>query len=205
VNGRLLAPLNSPLALVALPTCSRSVAFFFPASSPSKRVVARGKGGNKGHHSVDGKRNCPPSPPSEDFGGLEYLEEEFSSEYDRSPALASIVASSDDLDDSMGLSAAKRAYIQSVERTGLGGSDDSEEEASSDVEEDSEEGGDGDSDNDDGGDGSSDGDNGNSDGGNDGDGSNGEGSDSNGGNGDGGNSKGGSDDDDNADGNVPPD
>jgi hypothetical protein len=46
------------------------------------------------------------------------------------------VASSDDSDDSMGLSATERAYIRSVERAGLGGSDDLEGE-------DSEEGGNG--------------------------------------------------------------
>jgi hypothetical protein len=80
----------------------------------------------------------------EGFGGSDYSKEnsvEFSSEYDRSPAPASPVASSDDSDDSLGLSAAERAYIHFIERAGLGGSDDSEEE-------DSEEGGDGSNDDD---------------------------------------------------------
>jgi hypothetical protein len=82
--------------------------------------------GKKGHHPADGKRKRPPSPPLEDFGDSEYSEE-VSSEYDRSPAPASPVVSSDDSDDSMGLSAAERVYIQFVECVGLGRSDDSEE------------------------------------------------------------------------------
>jgi hypothetical protein len=50
------------------------------------------------------------------------------------------VASSDDLDNSMGLSAAERAYIRYIEREGLGrggggGSDDLEGEDSSEKEE----------------------------------------------------------------------
>jgi hypothetical protein len=89
-----------------------------------------------------GSTSAPPSPPSKDFGDSEYSEE-VSSEYDRSPASASPMASSDDSDDSMGQSTAERVYIRSVERAGLGGSDDSEE-----VEEslDSKEGSDSDSD-----------------------------------------------------------
>jgi hypothetical protein len=80
-----------------------------------------------------GSASTPPSLPSEDFGDSEYLEE-VSSEYDRSPVPASPVASSDDLDDSMGLSATERAYIRSIEHAGLGGSDDSEEAYSKEVE-----------------------------------------------------------------------
>jgi hypothetical protein len=77
------------------------------------------------------KRKCPLSPPSEDFGDSEYSEE-VSSEYDQSPALASPVAASEDLYDSMGLSAEARAYWRSIEHVGLDGSDDSKE-TSSDV------------------------------------------------------------------------
>jgi hypothetical protein len=46
------------------------------------------------------KRKCEPTPPSEDFGDSEYLEEEFSSESEGSPAPVSPPASSDDSDDS---------------------------------------------------------------------------------------------------------
>jgi hypothetical protein len=85
---------------------------------------------------------------------LEYSKEELSSEYDGSPTPASPMASLDDSDDSMGLSAAKRAYIRSIERAGLGGLDDSEGEESlgdsEEEEEDSEEDGGGSGDEDDG-------------------------------------------------------
>jgi hypothetical protein len=54
-----------------------------------------------------------------------------------SPPPALSTASSDDSDNSMGLSTAERAYIRSIERAGLEGSNDSKEEDSS--EEDSEE------------------------------------------------------------------
>jgi hypothetical protein len=49
------------------------------------------------------KRKRELTPPSEDFGDLEYSEEEFSSESKGSPAPVSPPASSDDLDDSRGL------------------------------------------------------------------------------------------------------
>jgi hypothetical protein len=105
--------------------------------------MAGGKVNKKGCRLAEGKRKRPASPPSEDFGDSKYSEEEFSSEYDRSPAPASPVASSDDSDNSMGLSAVEQAYIRSIEHVGLGGSDDSEEEEdSSDSEEgDDDEGG----------------------------------------------------------------
>jgi hypothetical protein len=73
--------------------------------------MADGKGGKDNRNSVEGKRKCPPSPPSKDFGDLEYSEEEFSSEYGGSPPLASSVALFDDSDNSMGLSAVEQAYI----------------------------------------------------------------------------------------------
>jgi hypothetical protein len=72
----------------------------------------------------DNKCKCALSPPSEDFGDSEYFEE-VSSESDRSPTLASPPSSSEDSDDSMGLSTATRAYWRSIERAGLGGSDES--------------------------------------------------------------------------------
>jgi hypothetical protein len=92
--------------------------------------MGRGKGWPR---RADGKRKHPPSPPSEDFEDSEYSEE-VSSEYDPSPALASPMASSEDSDDSMGLSIAARAYWRFIECAGLGGSDDSEETFSEEVE-----------------------------------------------------------------------
>jgi hypothetical protein len=94
-----------------------------------------------------------PSPPSEDFGDSEYSKEDFSSEYDRSPALASLVVLSNDSDDSMGMSVTERTYIRSIEHVGLDGSDDSEEVSSEEVDEssNSEEGSDGDDEEGDGG------------------------------------------------------
>jgi hypothetical protein len=97
--------------------------------------MARGKKGKREPRRTDGKRKRPPSPPSKDFGDSEYSEE-VSSEYGRSPTPVSLVASSEDLDDSMGLSVAARAYWRSIECVGLGGSDESEKvEDSSDSEE----------------------------------------------------------------------
>jgi hypothetical protein len=95
------------------------------------------------------KRKREPTPPSEDFGNSEYLEEEFSSESEGSPAPVSPPASSDDSDDSQGIAAEVWTYIQAVERSGLEGSDESE--YSSD-EEDLDGGGEGEDDDDDGGD-----------------------------------------------------
>jgi hypothetical protein len=115
------------------------------------------KGGSLLHHSGD-KQKCELTPSSEDFGDSEFLkEEEFSSESKGSPVYTSPPASSDDSDDSQGITAEVWTYIWAVERSGLEGSDESEvssdKENSSDS---SEEGssGDGDSegDGDDGGD-----------------------------------------------------
>jgi hypothetical protein len=108
------------------------------------------------------KRKREPTPPSEDFGDSEYSEEEFSSESEGSPAPIPLRESSDDSDDSQGLTAEVWTYIRAVERFGLEGSDESE--YSSDEEDSSEEdgGGDGedddDDDDDDGGGGGGDGD-----------------------------------------------
>jgi hypothetical protein len=85
------------------------------------------------------KRKREPTPPSEDFGDSEYSEEEFSSESEGSPAPIPLRESSDDSDDSQGLTAEVWTYIRAVERFGLEGSDESE--YSSD--EDSDGGGDG--------------------------------------------------------------
>eukprot|EP00267_Zea_mays_P035476 XP_008671360.1 spore wall protein 2-like [Zea mays] len=94
--------------------------------------MGRGKRGRSWTRRADGKRKRAPSPPSEDFSDSEYSEEA-SSEYDRSPIPASLVASSEDSDDSMGLSTMARAYWRSIEHTGLGGSDESEEVSSEEV------------------------------------------------------------------------
>jgi hypothetical protein len=101
------------------------------------------------------KRKREPTPPSEDFGDLEYSEVEFSSESEGSPAPVSPPASSDDSDDSQGIVAEVWTYIWAVERSGLEGSDESE--YSSD-EEDSDGGGEDEDDDDDDGDDDGDGD-----------------------------------------------
>jgi hypothetical protein len=102
--------------------------------------------------STMGKNNkCKrePTPPSEDFGDSKYSVEEFSSEFEGSPAPIPLCESSDDSDDSQGLAAEVWTYIRAVERSGLEGSDESE--YSSDEEDSSEEdgGGDGGDDDDD--------------------------------------------------------
>jgi hypothetical protein len=83
------------------------------------------KGGSSSHHSGD-KRKREPTPPLEDFGDSEYLEEEFSSESEGSPVHATPPASFDDSDDSQGIAAEVWTYIRAVERAGLKGSDESE-------------------------------------------------------------------------------
>jgi hypothetical protein len=124
------------------------------------------KSGSSSHHSGD-KRKREPTPPLEDFGDSEYSEEEFPSDSKGSLVHASPSASSDDSDDSQGITAEVWTYIRAVKRAGLEGSDESEvssdEENSSDS---SEEGssGDGDDEGDSsGGDGGSDGDKGSGD------------------------------------------
>eukprot|EP00267_Zea_mays_P028073 XP_008657614.1 spore wall protein 2-like [Zea mays] len=94
--------------------------------------MSRGKRDKGWPYHADDKRKHVPSPPSEDFGYSEYSEEA-SSEYDRSPAPVSPMASSKDLDDSMGLSTAAQAYWRSIERAKLGGSDDLEDVSSKKV------------------------------------------------------------------------
>jgi hypothetical protein len=127
------------------------------------------------------KRKREPTPPSEEFGDSEYLEEEFSSESEGFSALVSPPASSDDSDDSQGIAVEVWTYIWAVERSGLEGSDESE--YSSDDEDSPEEDGDGDDDDDDddGGDGGDDGDGGGRGGNGDDRGGNGDGKGGNGG------------------------
>src|SRR5690242_12984361 len=86
--------------------------------------MGRGRRGRGWPRRADEKHKHAPSPPSKDFGDSEYSEEA-SSESDRSPAPASPSVSSEDSDDSMGLSTATRAYWRSIERAGLGGSNES--------------------------------------------------------------------------------
>jgi hypothetical protein len=104
-----------------------------PLFSPFYMTMGRGKRGKGWPRRADEKRKRPPSPPSRDFRDSEYSKE-VSSEYDRSPAPVSPVASSEGSDYSMGLSVAARAYWRSIERAGLDGSDDSEEASSKEVE-----------------------------------------------------------------------
>jgi hypothetical protein len=82
--------------------------------------MGRGKRGKGWPRHADGKCKRPQSPSLEDFGDSEYSEEA-SFEYDRSPALASPVASYEDSDDSMGLSTTARTYWRSIECVGLSG------------------------------------------------------------------------------------
>jgi hypothetical protein len=165
INSVLASPASSH---ILLPLVAYSLLFFYSTMGKSK------KGGSSSHHSGD-KRKREPTPPSEDFGDSEYLEEEFSSESEGSPVHVSPPASSDDSDDTQGIAAEVWTYIRAIERAGLEGSDESEvssdEENSSDSSEvggdgegDSDDGGDDEGDGDDGGDGEGDGD-GNGDGG----------------------------------------
>jgi hypothetical protein len=91
----------------------------FSAASLSSLPFASTMGKNN-------KRKREPTPPSEEFGDSEYLEEEFSSESEGSPAPIPLCESSDDSDDSQGLAAEVWTYIRAVERSGLEGSDESE-------------------------------------------------------------------------------
>jgi hypothetical protein len=96
-------------------------------------TMGRGKRGKGWPCRANGKRKHPLSPPSKDFRDSEYSEE-VSSEYDRSPAPASLVASSEDSDNSMGLSVVAWAYWRSIERARLDWLDYSEEASSEEVE-----------------------------------------------------------------------
>jgi hypothetical protein len=104
------------------------------------------------------KRKREPTPPSEEFGDSEYLEEEFSSESEGSPAPVPLRESFDDSDDSQGLAAEVWTYIRAVERSGLEGSDESEYSSDEEVSDGGSEDEDDDDDDDDDDDGDGDGD-----------------------------------------------
>ena len=69
-----------------------------------------GSKGGKGKRS-QGEGKHPLTPPSEDFGDSKFSEENFSSEGDDYLPPALPMLSSDDSNDSMGLSMTERAYI----------------------------------------------------------------------------------------------
>jgi hypothetical protein len=62
--------------------------------------MGKGRSGRGSPRHAGDKRKRDPSPPLEDFGDSEYMEEEVSSESEGSLALASPPMASDDLDDS---------------------------------------------------------------------------------------------------------
>jgi hypothetical protein len=102
---------------VVSPAFSHLLSFSVACFSPLPFASTMGK---------NNKRKREPTPPSEDFGDSEYLEEEFSSESEGSSAPIPLRESSDDSDDSQGLAAEVWTYIRAVERSGLEGSDESE-------------------------------------------------------------------------------
>jgi hypothetical protein len=103
-SGRSLpASINSLLALLFSSLILRSSATFFSLYPLLHPTMGKGKRGRGSPHHADDKWKCDPSPPSEDFGDSEYSEEEVSSEFEGSLALASPSTSSDDSDDSHGL------------------------------------------------------------------------------------------------------
>jgi hypothetical protein len=81
--------------------------------------MGKGKRGHGSPRHAGNKRKRDPSPPSEDFGDSKYSEEEVSSEFEGSLALASPPASSDDSDNSQGIATEVWTCICSVERAGL--------------------------------------------------------------------------------------
>jgi hypothetical protein len=154
--------INSALASPAFSRFFLLLAVSSPLLPSTSAMGKSKKGGSSSHHSGD-KRKREPTPPSEDFGDSEYSKEEFS-ESEGSLAPASPPVSSDDSDDSQGITAEVWTYIRAVERARLEGSDESEyssdEEDSSDSSEEGSggDGGDGDDDGGDGGGGSGKGD-----------------------------------------------
>jgi hypothetical protein len=93
INSVLASPASSHISLLLVALLPSLL--FYSAMGKNK------KGASSSHHSGD-KRKREPTPPSEDFGDSEYLEEEFSSESEGSPVHASPLALSDDSDDSRG-------------------------------------------------------------------------------------------------------
>jgi hypothetical protein len=77
--------------------------------------MASNKGDKGKHNQRDGKRKHPPIPLLEDFGDLEFSEEQFSSDGKDSLLPTPLSSSLDYSDDSMGLSVVEKAYIRSIE------------------------------------------------------------------------------------------
>jgi hypothetical protein len=143
--------INSALVSLAFSRFLLLLVVSYPLLPSTSAIGKSKKGGSSSHHSGD-KRKREPTPPSEDFGDSEYSEKEFSSESEGSPAPASSPASSDDSDDSQGITTEVWTYIRAVERSRLEVLDESEyssdEENSSDSSEEGSggDGGDGDGD-----------------------------------------------------------
>jgi hypothetical protein len=111
--------LPSPSINNAIVSLAFSHLLLFSVASLSSLPFASTMGKNN-------KRRREPTPPSEEFGDSEYSEQEFSFESEGSPAPIPLRESSDDSDDSQGLTAEVWTYIRAVERSGLEGSDESE-------------------------------------------------------------------------------
>jgi hypothetical protein len=126
-SGRSLpASINSLLALLFSSLILRSYVTFFSFYPLLHPIMSKGKRGRGSPRHAGDKRKRDPSPPSEDFGDLEYSKEEVSFESEGLIVLASPPTSSDDSDDSQGIAAEVWTYIRSVECAGLKGSDESE-------------------------------------------------------------------------------
>jgi hypothetical protein len=140
VGGERL-PSSSISSAFASPVFSHLLLLVYSPLLPSTATMGKSKKGSGSSPRSGDKRKREPTPPSDDFGDSEYSEEEFSSEFEGSPAPVSPPASSDDSDDSQGIVAEVWTYIRAVERSGLEGSDESE--YSSDEEDSDGDGGDG--------------------------------------------------------------
>jgi hypothetical protein len=157
-----LAPINSLLAPLFSSHILRSSIASLPTSSSLPSDHGQGQEGSRFATSLRRQAEARAKSSLGGFGDSEYSEEEVSSESEGSPVYASPPASSDDSDDSQGLAAKVWTYIQSIERAGLEGSDESEvssdeENSSGSSEEGSDGDGDGEGDNSGGGGGSDDG------------------------------------------------
>jgi hypothetical protein len=73
-------------------------------------IGSKGGKGKHGQKDQCGKLKHPMTPPSEDFSDSKISEEWFSSEGKESPPSVPLSSSPEGSDDSMGLSATKRAY-----------------------------------------------------------------------------------------------
>jgi hypothetical protein len=122
VGGERL-PSSSIHSAFASPVFSHLLLLVYSPLLPPTAIMGKSKKGSGSSPRSGDKRKCEPTPPSEDFGDLEYSEEEFSSESEGSPAPVSPPASSNDSDDSQGIAAEVWTYIRAVERSGLEGSD----------------------------------------------------------------------------------